>query len=190
MTFFTSLLFALALCVLESAAIAEPPADFPFAQGDRVDAAAVKKLEPWVPKPFWAHRDLYFYDGMSMEIGPTERDYRPAEVYQKATEENRGKAKIGPDGSLVGYVAGQPFPMDSFQCSDPDAGTKIIWNFNYRWQGFGAEAHFRYTYWDRGEQLPLTYQGTTSAYYLMHRPEPQFAAEGGVNARRHPFVLP
>ncbi|HKJ23594.1 MAG TPA: DUF1329 domain-containing protein, partial [Myxococcota bacterium] len=179
MTRLALLLVALLLGAPGPVAAADPPADFPFAEGDRVDLEASKRLQPWLPKPFWAHRDLYFYDGMSMSIGPTQRDYRPAEVYRRASEANRGRAKVGPDGSLVGYVAGQPFPMDAVACSDADAGAKIIWNFNYRWQGFGAEAHFRYTYWDRGEQLPLTYQGTTSAYYLKHRPEPPFAAEGG-----------
>ena len=158
---------------------AEPPADFPFAQGDRVDFAARKTLQPWVPAPIWAHRDLYFYDGMDMEIGPTERDYRPPALYRKASQANRGRARLGPDGSLLGYRGGQPFPMDAVECQDADAGSKIIWNFNYRWQGFGAEAHFRYTYWDRGEQLPLTYQGMTSAYFLKYRLEPQFASQGG-----------
>ncbi|MBW2313803.1 MAG: DUF1329 domain-containing protein [Deltaproteobacteria bacterium] len=175
-----SLFACLLVWAFAAPARAEPPADFPFAAGDRVDNAASKTLRPWVPPQVWAHRDLYFFDGMEMEIGPSQRDYRPADLYRRASDANRGKAKIGPDGSLLGYVGGQPFPMDAIDCKDdPKAGSKIIWNFNYRWQGFGADAHFRYTYWDRGEQLPLTYQGTTSAYYLKHRLEPQFADEGG-----------
>lgn len=157
-------------------------AEFPYAEGQAVDRAGTDALKPWLPAPLWAHRNLYFYDGMEMTIGPRQRDYSPAQVYQDATRKNAGKARIGPDDTLMGYVAGQPFPMDGLSCQgDPQAGTKIIWNFNYRWQGFGAEADFRYTYWDRGEQLPLTYQGFTSAYYLKHRPEPQFAdSEGDV----------
>jgi hypothetical protein len=178
MTRLATLLLALVLGPLPVRA-AQAPADFPFDEGDRVGLAETKKLEPWLPVPFWNHRDLYFYDGMSMEIGPTQRDYGPPEVYRRATEANRGRARIGPDGSLLGYRGGQPFPMDAVECSDPQAGTKIIWNFTHRWQGFGANATFRYTYWDRGEQLPLNYQGTTQAYFLKHRPEPQFAAEGG-----------
>ncbi len=166
-------------------------AEFPFPEGAKVDRAGTKQLKPWLPKEFWAHRDIYFYDGMEMTIGPARRDYSPAEVYQAATRANAGKARIGLDGSLDGYVAGRPFPMDGIDCqNDPEAGTKIIWNFNYRWQGFGARASFRYTYWDRGEQLPLDYQGRTSAYYLKHRPEPQFAAsEGDVFPSETRFVV-
>lgn len=155
-------------------------ADFPFAEGKRIDRAGAEALRPWLPKPFFLHRNLYFHDGMEMTIGPVQRDYSPAAVYRAATRANAGTARIGPDDSLSGYVGGQPFPMETLDCKqDPQAGTKLIWNFNYRWQGFGADSAFRYTYWDRGEQLPLTYEGRTSAYFLKHRPEPQFASEGG-----------
>ena len=112
---------------------------FPFSPGDVVRFEDVERLQPWLPKPFWAHRSLYFYDGMEMEIGPVQRDYSPAEVYRRKTEANRGKAKIGPDGTRVGHAGGQPFPMDAVDCADPRAGTKIIWNFMHRWQGFGAD---------------------------------------------------
>ena len=74
-----------------------------------------------------------------MEIGPAFRDYAPPPVYQEATRRFRGTAKLGPDGELLDYRAGQPFPMDELDCAgDPDAGTKLIWNFVHRWQGFGA----------------------------------------------------
>lgn len=152
----------------------------PPPEGTVVEIGDVKRLEPWLPKPFWAHRRLYFHDGMRMVIGPARRDYAPAAVYREATERHRGEARIGPDDTLVGYTAGQPFPVDALDCTgDPRAGTKLIWNFTYRWQGFGAQATFRYTYWDRGEKLPLNYQGTTSAFFLKHRPEPQFADTDG-----------
>ena len=43
------------------------------------------------------------------------------------------------DGSLEGYTAGQPFPMDEIDCTgDPQAGAKIMWNFDYKWGGAGA----------------------------------------------------
>ncbi|NNL65185.1 MAG: DUF1329 domain-containing protein, partial [Myxococcales bacterium] len=170
------LLLLAAIIVAEAARAAE----FPYATGQTVDRAGAEALKPWLPQRFFAHRDLYFHDGMQMTIGPTQRDYSPAAVYRAATRANAGTARIGPDDSLMGYVAGQPFPMETIDCEkDPQAGSKLIWNFTYRWQGFGADSSFRYTYWDRGEQLPLTYQGRTSAYFLKHRPEPQFAAQDG-----------
>jgi hypothetical protein len=153
---------------------------FPFAEGEVVDHAASERLRPWLPEPFWAHRRHFFYPGMRMVIGPAQRDYAPPETFQDATERHRATARLGPDGSLEGYRSGQPFPVEAIDCAgDPDAGTRIIWNFVHRWQGFGAQATFRYTYLDRGEVLPLKYEGTTSAFLLKHRPEPQFADTAG-----------
>jgi len=150
-----------------------------FAEGDVVAFGDVAQLRGWLPEAFWEKRSFFFYEGMQLEIGPVQRDYAPPEVYRAATRANRGRAKLGRDGILEGYVAGQPFPIDEISCSDADAGTKHIWNFVHRWQGFGAKASFRYAYLDRGELLPLYYQGTTSAWLLKHRPEPQFAGQGG-----------
>lgn len=156
------------------------PAPFPFAQGEQVDHSGSESLKAWLPEPFWAHRRHFFYPGMEMRVGPAQRDYAPPAVYAEATAANAGRAQIGQDGTLDGYVSGQPFPMEQLDCAgDPEAGSKVIWNFVHRWQGFGARATFRYTYLDRGEVLPLKYEGTTSAYLLKHRPEPQFSSSNG-----------
>ncbi len=155
-------------------------ASFRFEPGHVLGHKELETLRDWFPPPFWAHRQHFFFEGIRMEVGPPHRDYSPPAAYRDATQRNRGKASVGPDGTLLGYVSGQPFPMAEIQCkADPQAGTKIIWNFVHRWQGAGVQADFRYTYWDRGEQLPLRYRGTTSAWLLKHRPEPQFEATGG-----------
>ncbi len=155
-------------------------AAFPFETGRILSVEDTERLRPWLPPEFWAMRRFFFYDGMEMEIGPAHRDYSAPPVFQAATERHRGAAQLGLDGSLDGYQAGQPFPVDEIDCQgDPDAGTKLIWNFVHRWQGFGARATYRYTYLDRGEELSLQYAGTTSAWILKHRPEPQFEATGG-----------
>jgi hypothetical protein len=175
------LLAALLLLLLASSAHAEEPA---FEEGDVLGFADVAKLEPFLPPEFWAHRDLFFYEGMQLEIGPTQRDYSPAAEYVAATEQFAGKAKLGPDGSLEGYVAGQPFPMEQIDCAgDPDAGTKIAWNFAHRWEGAGTQAHFRLAYLDRGEELPLFIEGSIGAEQLAHRVEGRYA---GRNADRFP----
>ena len=163
----------------------------PIEAGRVLTRADAEKLREWLPPPFWAHRRHVFFDGMAMEIGPAFRDYSPAPVYEEATRRNAGTASLGRDGTLVGYRAGQPFPIDGIDCEgDPDAGTKLIWNFVYRWQGFGATARFRYVYLDRGEELSLRYEGTTSAWLLKHRPEPQFeAAQGDVFEREPRFAV-
>jgi hypothetical protein len=149
-------------------------------EGEIIDFAHVERLNPYLPPEVWANRDFLFYEGMRLEIGPPFRDYAPPAVYQEATAKHRGQAKIGPDGSLEGYTAGQPFPMDEIDCAgDPDAGIKLAWNFDYRWQGTGQGAHAFYSYWDRGEELPLYYEGTAKQIWLAHRPEPAYAERAG-----------
>jgi Protein of unknown function (DUF1329) len=69
-------------------------------------------------------------NGMSMKIVPTERvDWPPP--YKDATEKYSGQVRLSDDHrSLVGYVAGQPFPL--IDPNDPYAGTKIVWNLVYK----------------------------------------------------------
>jgi hypothetical protein len=172
--------FPHALAIASALALAAPafaqedaPAGAPaFKEGDVVGFDRVDSLKPFLPPEFWANRDFFFYEGMRMEIGPFHRDYSPPPEYHAATEKFKGQPKIGPDDSLENYTAGQPFPMDSIDCKgDPQAGTKIMWNFDYAWEGDGTFAHFFYSYWDRGEQLPLYYEGTSRAVALSHRVE-------------------
>src|SRR5215475_14297243 len=68
--------------------------------------------------------------GMTMKIVPTERVNWPP-PYQEATEKYSGQVRLSDDRrSLVGYVAGQPFPL--IDPNDPDAGVKIVWNLVYK----------------------------------------------------------
>jgi len=107
---------------------------------------------------------------MQLEIGPSFADYSPFAGYVEATKKYAGQAKIGPEASLENFTMGQPFPMEQIDCKgDPQAGTKIIWNFDYQWDGDGSFAHFFYSYWDRGEQLPLYYEGTGETVRLANR---------------------
>jgi hypothetical protein len=116
---------------------------------------------------------------MHLEVAET-GDYRPAAAYVQATERFRGQARIGPDGSLENYTAGQPFPIDEIDCAgDPQAGVKIMWNFDHQWEGDGRQTSFRYTYWDRGERLPIYYEGTSKLIWLSNRVEPAALAERG-----------
>src|SRR5262252_8898947 len=101
----------------------------PFKEGDVISYDQIDKLKDYLPPQFWDNREFFFYEGMQLEIGPSLRKYGAADAYVTATEQNKGKAKLGEDGALEGYVAGQPFPNEAIDCKgDPDAGTKIIWN--------------------------------------------------------------
>jgi hypothetical protein len=143
-----------------------------FKEGDVISMDKLESIKPFLPPEFWNNRDFFFYDGMKMEIGPFYRDYTPAKEYVEATKANKGKAKIGPDESLEGHIAGQPFPIEDINCKgDPQAGIKIIWDFDYQWEGDGTNTKYFYSYWDRGEQLPLYYEGTSRTVQLSHRVE-------------------
>jgi hypothetical protein len=152
-----------------------------FKEGDVIAYDQVAKLRPFLPKEFWDNRDFFFYEGMQLEIGPTNADYSPAKEYAAATQKYRGQAKIGPDDSLENYRAGTPFPMQDLSCAkDPQAGVKIMWNHKYTWKGYGgAPANFFYSYWDRGEQLPLYYQGVGQFIQLSRHVEKEFEETDG-----------
>jgi hypothetical protein len=59
--------------------------------------------------------------------------YRPIKEYVEATEKYSKNVKLGPDGELLNYVAGLPFPK--LDPADPQAGQKLAWNFFWRWLG-------------------------------------------------------
>ena len=127
-----------------------------------------------MPAEFWANRDFFFYEGMKMEIGPSFKDYGPPPEYLAASAKYKGQPKIGPDESLENYNAGFAFDPASIDCKgDPQAGVKHIWNFAYQWDGDGSDTHYFYSYWDRGEELPLYYEGTSKTIMLSHRVEPE-----------------
>ena len=68
--------------------------------------------------------------GMTMKIVPTARiDWPPP--YKDATEKYASQVQLSKDHrTVVGYVAGQPFPL--IDANDPDVGTKIVWNNVWR----------------------------------------------------------
>ena len=146
----------------------------PFKEGDVLTFAEVDKLKDYLPPQFWEHREYFLYEGMELEIGPAKRDYETgAEAYRAATEQFRGQPRIGRDSALENYTAGQPFPTATIDCKgDPQAGAKIIWNFVKGWEGAGGRSTWSYTYWDRGDQLPLYYEGTARGVNLTHRAVP------------------
>ena len=67
--------------------------------------------------------------GMVMKIVPTGHlDWPPP--YKAATEQYSPQVTLSSDGDIRNYVAGLPFPL--VDANDPDAATKIMWNFAFR----------------------------------------------------------
>ena len=69
-------------------------------------------------------------NGMTMKIVPSGLiDWPPP--YKEATEKYSAQVRLSRDNrSLIGYVAGQPFPL--IDTNDPQAATKIMWNNVFR----------------------------------------------------------
>jgi hypothetical protein len=67
---------------------------------------------------------------MTMKIVPTQRvDWPPP--YKDATEKYSAQVRLSKDKrSVVGYVAGQPFPL--IDANDPDVAEKIVWDNVFR----------------------------------------------------------
>ncbi len=151
----------------------------PFQEGEVISYETIDKLKDYLPPEFWKNREYFFYEGMEMTIGPSYRDYTESKSFHDATAAYSSKASIGKDGALVGYVAGRPFPQEIDCKGDPDAAMKLIWNFMKRWNGDGTSSNYFYSYWDRGEQLPLYYEGTARVVQLSNRTEPYYLKTGG-----------
>jgi hypothetical protein len=86
-------------------------------------------LKAFVPQPVW---NLYFYPGMAMEVSST-GDYPIKPEFVAATNANKGKVTVDPDGEIRGYD-GFGFPFDPLQLSDkdPQVALKVLWNYWYR----------------------------------------------------------
>jgi hypothetical protein len=63
--------------------------------------------------------------GMRIEVVPR-RQVRWRKAYREATEKHQGQARLGPNGELLGYVAGLPFL--NLEADDPRVADKIVWN--------------------------------------------------------------
>ena len=180
---FMVLVLALAISLPWSALAQEKQAvdvlpSTPVKEGDTISFEQVDKLKEFLPPEFWTNREFFFYEGMELEIGPTLRKYGAADAYVAMSEKYKGQASIGEDGGLMNYGAGQPFEASRIDCKgDPNAGVKIIWNFVKAWNGDGARSTWSYTYWDRGEQLPLYYEGTAKVINLVNRVENSYQTE-------------
>lgn len=97
--------------------------------------------------------------GMSMKIVPASRmDWPPP--FKEATEKYSSQVRLSDDHrSLVGYVAGQPFPL--VDPNDPDVGIKIAWNNQFR-PALGDDYDLRFF------DCPTVYGGRGKAYNMIY----------------------
>jgi Protein of unknown function (DUF1329) len=67
--------------------------------------------------------------GMEITVEPAEHLEWPP-PYKEATEKYSSQVALTRDENLASYVAGLPFPL--VDVNDPQAATKIMWNFQFR----------------------------------------------------------
>jgi hypothetical protein len=112
-------------------------------EGDALSLEQVLRLHALFPQEVWNFRDVFFYEGMRMEIGWCHRRYPTAPFYAEATAAFAGQARLDADGNLLGYTAGLPFPPESIDAAAPDAARRWAWNFEMRYRGAGPVGRFR-----------------------------------------------
>ena len=102
------------------------PATADVKPGDFINAQNAEKVKDLVsPGVYWRVQH-----GMTFKVVPTERiDWPPP--YKEATEKYSSQVRLSDDHrSVVGYVAGQPFPL--LDANDPQVASKIMWNYYFR----------------------------------------------------------
>jgi hypothetical protein len=115
----------LAVCLFASLTHA---ADADLKPGDTIGPGNWQRIQGMVGENFLNR----VKSGHTLQI-KAPKVYRHLKEYTDATEAHSGKVRLGANGNLIGYVAGQPFPK--FDLKEPQIGEKLAWNFFWRWLG-------------------------------------------------------
>jgi Protein of unknown function (DUF1329) len=113
--------FALTMALLSTAI----PARAEVNPGDVITPDNASKVQELVSPGNY----ILVKQGMVMKIVPTGHLEAPP-PYKAATEQYSPQVSLTSDGDIKNYVAGLPFPL--VDANDPDAATKIMWNFAFR----------------------------------------------------------
>ena len=121
-----ALLFGLALLLWQPLQVKAADAD--LKPGDTIGPSNWQRIQGMVGENFLNRVKA----GHTIQIKEA-KIYRPLKEYVEATEKYSGQVRLGPNGELLNYVAGQPFPK--IDPKDPQIGQKLAWNFFWRWLG-------------------------------------------------------
>ncbi|HEU4430413.1 MAG TPA: DUF1329 domain-containing protein [Myxococcota bacterium] len=108
-----------------------------------IEHAELALLRDLLPSEVWQHRDVFFFEGMRLTIGPCHRRYETSRAFAAASKEYGGRAHVDEAGNLIDHVAGIPFASESIDAPDPDAGARWAWNLERRYRGAGPMGSFR-----------------------------------------------
>ena len=134
-------------------------APIPIRTGMKIRAEDLLLLRQLLPSEIWQHREVFFHEGMSLEIGPCHRRYAVPHFYRDANKKFAGEAKLDSDGNLENYTAGIPFPPDKIDPESKDAAVKWAWNLEKRFRGAGFSGKFRIVDYPTGLGSVHTYEG-------------------------------
>lgn len=115
-----------------------------FVPGEQIGHDEVRRLRDYLPREVWEHRERFFYDGMTLEVGPCHRRYPAPPFFDAATRANAGRVSLDGEGNLLGFDgAGLPFDPREIDDDAEDAGARWAWSHRYRYQGAGYRGAFR-----------------------------------------------
>ncbi len=153
---------------------------YAFDPGQTVTASNADKLDGLVPEEL-APFTIRDFPELEMKIVETQ-SYPVHPKYREATEKFACQAKVGPKRELADHVAGEPFPYSEWAkaatkhaCdlspADPDAGLKLAWNFDQRWNGGGVDMpHWGQSFWrSKGDNTWKIAQGQYRRTYFSYR---------------------
>lgn len=116
-----------------------------FADGEVITFDTADKIRAFVPP---GYQDEMIFEGMEVVIKDA-GDISPPAVYKDATAKFQAEVGLAADGAIENYTAGVPFDPSTFVAGDVDSGTKMAWNFNYRWQHEGLRIDQVHWVWVR-----------------------------------------
>jgi hypothetical protein len=148
-------------------------------------------LRELLPEELWRFREVFFFEGMRMEIGPCHRRYPVPAFFAEATQSLSARVELDDEGNLHQYEAGLPFPPDTIDPAAADAGLRWAWNLQQRYRGFGPVGEFRLVDMPSRIGSVETYLGTffyaqtghradlaATGYSMPERPDSSFVAGG------------
>jgi Protein of unknown function (DUF1329) len=141
----------------------------PLHEGSAIGYSDLLALKDLFPPEVWKYRDIFFHEGMRMEIGGCHRRYPLSAWYTEASQRYAGRARVDDDGNLRDYTAGVPFAPDSIDPKRADAGVRWAWNFEQRYTGAGPVGSFRLLDLPSRVGTPETYKGTFFLLRTAHR---------------------
>ena len=136
-------------------------------EGQALGIEDLPALKDLLPPELWKFRDVFFYEGMRLEIGPCHRVYPPGAWYADATKRFSGKARLDKNGNLHDDAAGLPFP--AIDPASPEAGVEWAWNYELRDRGAGPIGGFQLLDLPGRIGRPGLYKGTFYQIPTGHR---------------------